>query len=49
MDEYNLTKIFQINENDQIIVSKNDEENFKKLKQFVKKVKNVVITILVMD
>ena len=45
MDEYNLTKIFQINENDQIIVSKNDEEKIvKKLKQFVKKVKNVVIT-----
>ena len=45
VDEYNLTKIFQINENDQIIVSKNDEEKIvKKLKQFAKKVKNVVIT-----
>lgn len=44
VDEYNLTKIFQINENDQILVSQNDEEKIKrKFKQITKKIKNVVI------
>ena len=45
VDEYNLTKIFQINENDQINISKSNETIIiKKLKHLSQKFKKIVIT-----
>ena len=44
VDEYNLTKIFQINENDQIeVTKKNEKKILKKFEQITRKIKSVVI------